>query len=102
MVVEGCAEETLILDSVETLRQEIEGLRSGLKGLFGRTDSGRDKAEALADRMDRTINWAIRLVRVRERYPELENVFTELDASVRRADDELFNFGKRMRLAKYV
>lgn len=102
MVIEGREKETLIFESAEELLQEIERLQGVLKSASGRNQPGKTQAQEWADGMDCNINRAFSLVKLQKRYPELKDVFAELDASARRADEDLFNYGIKMKLPKYI
>lgn len=92
----------MTVHSPETVRQEIENLKTFLANAIRSKKPGREEAEEWADRVDREINRALGLLASREQHPELEESFVELETLAGRADEDLFRYGTSMELSKYV
>jgi hypothetical protein len=101
MVIEGC-EEARVSELAGKLCQELKEAQIEMRTMLSRVRSERKDPQELADRIDGMVNQALSMVALRERYPELKDVFVELDVLAQRADEDLYDYGTKMKLPKYV
>jgi hypothetical protein len=102
MAVQSREERTLMFNSPDELRDTIQGLLPELEKAYHGRKPNKAGAQAWADAMEETIERAFCLLEIEEQYPELEEFFAKLKASAKRADDELFRYGKNMDLPHYI
>ncbi len=102
MMVESCEEKALRFNSAEELRCEMKAVLAQLEKAYRGKKPGKEGAPEWADRMDKTIDKALCLLKLQKQYPELKTAFAELDASAQRADEALCHYGTNMKLPKYV
>lgn len=106
MAVGSCEEATATLTPTEVLDQ-VQASLTKLEKAFRGQKPGKAGAQVWADAMDQEINKALCLLKIREQYPgreypQLKTIFAELDASIQRADEELFRYGTKIKLPHYV
>ena len=98
MAAKSCEERTLMFSSVEQLRCTIQELLAALEKAWRGRKPDKEGAQDWANDMDETIERARCLLKIRKQYPELEESFVRLAASIDRADTALLKYGINMDL----
>lgn len=101
MVIGGCEELAPTFTSAEQLEEKIGKIRQELKALLGNKPLKSGSLVWVASAKEK-IDEAFCLLKIREQYPELQEVFAEFEQLAHDADDDLYKYGTKMKHPDYV
>ncbi len=98
MIAKGCEEKMLTYRSTKELEQELEELRMSLQNAFSEYESNKElvrNPRVWVEYIKNAIDRAICFRALRKDYPEMDDIFDRLEASLQRVND-----GRLIRYAK--
>jgi|GEM_PF-2011641 len=107
MVIEGCEEKASTFTSEEDLHGKIEIIQAELERMTKEKKPGKAGAQAWVNEADHKIDKAFNLLKLKgqypeEEYPRLKEVFAQLEAVAKKADEDRFRYGTNMRLPEFT
>lgn len=101
MGIGGCTELAPTFTSEEVLGAKMDVIKAELAALLGNKPLKEGSMMWVAA-IKIKIDEAFCLLKLREQYPELNEVFAEFEKMAKRADDDLFKYGVKMKHPEYV